>query len=284
MPTAPTGRDRAAGAPQAKGSGSGRQLFGMPLWMVGGGVGIVVVILYLRRRSAAGNAGAASGALTGGATPVIDSATGGLIDPNTGLPYISSQTSSASGTQTLSGWITAAQAALKNSGYSPALIEQALYDFTNGNTLTTQEAGAINAALGQVGSPPNLLPFLGNIPNPHPPAPVPVPKPVPKPVTKVPLAAAPSIKMQPGEHIVNQVSADAKGGGYYLTNLGGVYAVGGAPFEGSFLGLPAKTKAGIGQFVRILLNPGGGYTEVTAAGQKYTFTPQTAKQHIGGAP
>jgi hypothetical protein len=94
----------------------------------------------------------------------VDPSTGGILDPLTGLPYLTSQGSAASSTLTLSGWITAAQAALKNAGYAPALVEQALYDFTNGNTLNTAEGGVIDKALGLVGSPPNLLPFRGTVP------------------------------------------------------------------------------------------------------------------------
>lgn len=279
--------DSSYGAPQAKGSG----LTSRP-WLLWGGVGVgaIVLFLYLRNRSAANSA---NSAITNpNVAPVVDPNTGQVLDPLTGLPYLTSQASSASSTQTMSGWLAAAEAALANAGYSPALVEQALYDFSNGNTLTNQESGVINRALGLVGSPPNLLPFLGTVPNPQPPAKPPTvtlpgrtvggtnPAKPYLPIAKLPASLL--AKMLPGEHIVSQTETNpATGAGYYLTNLGGVFAVGGDQSYGSFLGLPAKTRAGITNFVQLIVNPKGGYTEVTAQGQRYTFSPTTLKQGVG---
>ena len=271
------------GSPQATGGGGP---LGQP-WLIWGlGVGAVVLYLWYRKRNAAS---ASNSVLSNpNVSPMVDTGTGGLVDPLTGLPYLTSQAASSSSTQTLSGWITAAQNFLKNSGYAPSLIEQALYDFQNGNTLTNQESGVVNAALGGVGYPPNLLPFLGNIPNPQPPAPTPAPKPVPKPVPvnqKKGILPVPSgIKLNPGERFVGFTPSGGNGAGYWLTNLGGVFSVGGAQSYGSFLGLPAGTRKGIGNFTGLDILAGGGYTEIAQGGQRYTFTPTTLKQHVGVGP
>lgn len=288
--------DSDAGAPQAEGGGG---LGGRPWWVYGVGVAAVVGFLYWRSKRAA--AGSSSSVLPGTTVaPLVDSGTGAILDPQTGLPYLTSQGAANSSTLTMAGWLTAAQSALKTAGFSPALVQQALYDFLNGNTLNAQEGNVINRALGAVGSPPDLLPFLGNIPNPKPPVPTPVtpipkpvpgpPHPAPKPTQNTPLKAPSNVHLLPGEHFVDQVR-DARGGnsGYFLTNLGGIYSVGGAKFEGSYLGLPAATRAtgkpGLGSFrtfVDLIFNPKtGGYTEVSSTGEKYTFDPSTMKRGVG---
>lgn len=155
--------DPSAGPPQPSGGGP---LSSIPRPVLIGGIGVAVVVGYLwwhgRNASSATNTDTISPSVA----PNIDPSTGGLIDPQTGLPYLTSQGSAASSTVTLQGWAAAAAAALKGAGYAPALIEQALYDFTNGNPLTNAEGGVIDKALGLVGQPPNLLPFFGTIPNP----------------------------------------------------------------------------------------------------------------------
>lgn len=154
--------DSASGPPQAGGGGGGP--LGYPWWIWGVGVAGVIGFLWWRSRANANKGNAVLQNPT--VSPVVDPSTGGILDPLTGLPYLTSQGSAASSTLTMPGWIAAAQAALKNAGYAPALVEQALYDFTNGNSLNNAEGGVINRALGLVGSPPNLLPFLGTVPNP----------------------------------------------------------------------------------------------------------------------
>jgi hypothetical protein len=125
----------------------------------GAAAGVVIVFVYLRHRSAAAATG---NTITPVAAPTVDPNTGQLIDPLTGQPYITS-----AGTQNLNtneSWMTAAFQYLTAHNFSPALAAQALYDYLNGNTLSNLESGAVNAALGGVGLPPNPGPYLGNIP------------------------------------------------------------------------------------------------------------------------
>lgn len=158
-------------APQAEGS-SGGTIFGIPYLYAGLGVaGVILVILYLRRQSGGGASQPLSGSPVVDANtglPVqgvaIDPNTGTPIDPATGLGYLSGL-GGGGATNTLAGWITAAENGLKGLGYAPSLISQALYDYTNGNQLSTAEAGVIDKALGTVGYPPNLLPFFGPVPS-----------------------------------------------------------------------------------------------------------------------
>lgn len=164
--------DANSGAPQAKGG-----LMGMPVWVWGVGVGAVVLFLWYRKSHGAASSSLPGQPLSGGV--VTDPNTGFPIDPQTGLPYITSQTGPAS-TNTIEGWITSAEQALRSAGYNPLLVEQALYDFTNGNHLSNREEGVIQRALRLIGHPPELLPILGNIPAP--------PRPVPKKPTTAPKA------------------------------------------------------------------------------------------------
>lgn len=162
--------DSAAGAPQKPGSGGG--IFGIPYLYVGAaGVGVVLLWFYLRNRGSSAGGLSGGGAvsadsapgLLGGTSFATDPGTGLPIDPSTGLPYLTSQ--GGAGTGTLDAWVKSVEGALTGLGYAPALISQALYDYTNGNPLSDQESGVINAGLGKVGYPPNLLPFFGNVPN-----------------------------------------------------------------------------------------------------------------------
>jgi hypothetical protein len=154
--------DKSAGAPQGGGGGAAGMLSGLPPWAMYAGGAVLLYVLYraYKSRSAPDTTGSAVGPVLGLAT---DPSTGGLIDPLTNLPYATSQPTSTQ--QTMDTWITSAFGALKNLGYAPALIQKALYDFTNGNPLDAKESAAINAAMGAVGQPPNLLPFFGSIPS-----------------------------------------------------------------------------------------------------------------------
>jgi len=129
---------------------------GIPLWVILAGGGAVAILIWWRSRQSAAST-------TSPLVPAVatDPNTGLPIDPLTGLPYI---TNPGTATQTIAQWALSAYNALLAKGYSPALANQAIYDFTNGNPLTDAEAGAVNAALGQAGYPPIPLPFNGNLP------------------------------------------------------------------------------------------------------------------------
>src|SRR5581483_7578995 len=74
-------------------------------------------------------------------------------------------------------------------------------------------------------------------------------------------------------------SIPAPGGGmYYFGDDGGVFATGGAQFQGSVPGLQGDSLAGHHQFGAnsFALGPNGGYTETDSAGHQYAFgTPYT---------
>ena len=116
-----------------------------------------------------------------------------------------------------------------------------------------------------------------------------VPPPVPASGIPPPIAAFLQGKvMQAGENIVQEV-ADPLGGWLALTNKGGVYTYGGAPFMGSYLGYadqtkdPAAEKAGRGSFTQIVPRANGGYTLIDQHGETYNFDPGTPKSAGGTA-
>src|SRR5215831_4310007 len=206
--------DSSYGAPQGGDGGGGfsRKVGPFPMWVWVAGVGAAVLFIYFRHRNAGGGGGilgASSGSSTGsaagggglsGPTSVdgsgqvsFDPGTGLPIDPSTGLPYLNGV--SAGGTQsTISGWVTSAEQAGKTLGLSPSAVNQALYDYTNGNSLSNGESGIIDTLLGKVGYPPDLLPFNGQPPKP-PEATPPIVKPPPPP-SKGPLSGKPLSTMQ----------------------------------------------------------------------------------------
>lgn len=151
MPDAPA---TPPGKPPAK---SGR-IGPFPLWVWIVGVGGVALFFY-HQRSAGGQAQTQT-PLVGGV--VTDPNTGFPVDPTTGLPYITSQPGSVS--QTLDQWIKLAAAALTNAGVAPGSANSALYDYSQGNPLSPDEANIVNKALGLVGFPPITLPFFGTVP------------------------------------------------------------------------------------------------------------------------
>ena len=113
------------------------------------------------------------------------------------------------------------------------------------------------------------------------------PPPVPASGIPPPIAAFLAGKtMEAGENIVQEV-ADPLGGWLALTNKGGVYTYGGAPFMGSYLGYadqtkdPAAEKAGRGSFTQIVPRSNGGYTLIDQHGETYNFDPGTPKSAGG---
>jgi hypothetical protein len=62
-------------------------------------------------------------------------------------------------------------------------------------------------------------------------------------------------------------------GGYYIGADGGVAAVGGAPFYGSYPGLPPSARQGSRNFVGAYFDPAGGYTLVSNHGENFHFGP-----------
>jgi hypothetical protein len=162
------------------------QTGGIPRWVIYAGGAAALVGLYLWYRNNQANAAATATGTSGGAVaPVVDPSTGGLIDPNTGLPYIGTQPPPPTDN---SGWLLSAEQAAAHLGYAPGLVDQALYNFLNGNALNAAQSGVINTLLGKVGYPPIQVPFLGT-----PPATTPTPKPpVKPPKVKLPIVKNPN--------------------------------------------------------------------------------------------
>jgi hypothetical protein len=142
---------------------------GIPMWVILGGVGVVVVFLYMRRKGGAGAAGTAAPLVPGVTT---DPNTGLPVDPLTGLPYITNPTKPPDN----NSWGLGAEQWLSTHGVSASLANQAIYDYLNGNLLNANESGAIDKVLAGYGFPPNELPFGG-----APVLPKPTPTPAPKP-------------------------------------------------------------------------------------------------------
>lgn len=61
------------------------------------------------------------------------------------------------------------------------------------------------------------------------------------------------------------------GGAWVLTRDGGVRAYHGAPFHGSYPGLPPEARQGERVFVEIRLNDRGGYDLISSGNEKYSF-------------
>lgn len=141
-------------------------------------------------------------------------------------------------------WRIAAEQALVAGGYSGLLADSAVAKYLNGAQLTTQEAGAINYVLTRIGPTPTPVPP----PVSAPPKPVPSPSPAPKPTPSIqqtsPQAPKPALTPNhaPGEAFVD--FANVGKGTVWLTNWGGVYAVGGAPFKGAPIGARVSKQLG----------------------------------------
>lgn len=132
---------------------------GIPLWVILVGGGGLALFLYMRYRNNAATSGSTLGAGTTGV--VTDPNTGLPVDPLTGLPYVTQPTNTPI---SMSAWISQAYSALVAAGVDPAAASQALYDYTNAQSLSSQEASIIDKALGLAGYPPQTLPFFGTVP------------------------------------------------------------------------------------------------------------------------
>lgn len=126
---------------------------GMPVWVWGGILAaIVILIAYVRRAN-----GSTSAVSTDAGTVAGD---GSLDSSLSGAGGVASGTSTSTGAaSTLTSnpsWIAAAVESL--TGYEPLQVEQALTDLLNGNPLSATEQQIANAAITNLGSPPEGLP------------------------------------------------------------------------------------------------------------------------------
>lgn len=204
----------------------------LPLWgWAIAGVGGVIVA-----RKIAGHLSASTAAATDTTTadPTI-SGGGGYFGANgaLGVPNGALDTATSSTITDNDAWRIAAINALVTGGYDALLATSAVEKYLTGQQLTTQETGAIDYALTRIGPPPTAVPApLPIVP------PIKTP-PVTKPPTKVvqqtsPANPKPALAANhlPGEAFVDFCNAPG-GGTWWLTNWGGVDAVGGAPYKGA---------------------------------------------------
>jgi hypothetical protein len=131
--------------PAAKsGSGLGKKLGPLPIW----GWAIVIIVGYflykfLKDRSAASSATGLAAAGTGAAVNGAGDGSGGTNNVSSTTPVLDA-----------TDWISAAETALGNLGYSSDSVDQAFQDYLAGNTLTAQEAAIVESATKLVGPSP----------------------------------------------------------------------------------------------------------------------------------
>lgn len=243
-----------------------RKVGPFPVWVWALGVGGVAAFMLHKRNQAN-----ASQSIVGGLTDVTAQAPTDLAGGNFGP--------SAQG-QTLQGWALAAENALVAHNVNPALASKAIADYLAGAPLSKQEVDVLSKAFQYAGFPPEVLPFNGNIPSGKPtPAPSPNPTHSGNGGKLLPIAPAPLLHMLPGEQIVDSVRAPEYGAqaGYYLTNLGGVYAVGGAKFQGSAFNVLQGFNPR--NFKSIVDLGKQGYELITVTGQKFIIRGQKLVSH-----
>jgi hypothetical protein len=170
------------GPPQAGGGGA---LSRIPKPVLYGGGALAAYILYrvYKSRQAAAASGASSATDTGtptdtsGSVPGLGSLVGGLQGGTSvgsgGAPGLGISTASGTTDSSLAGWIAAAENQFSALGIDPVTGQQALFNYVNGQALTSQQTGILDQIFKQNGYPSSdLLPVFGTIPNPTPTTPV----------------------------------------------------------------------------------------------------------------
>lgn len=166
-------------------------------------------------------------------------------------------------------WLSQAESALSNLGYSSSVSQPALQNYFAGQTLTPQEYNAIESVVKLIGQAPGIsLPTQGSGPTPSigsgPPA----------------LSAALLATMRKnGEALTSFAYSSVDNTWYYLTSKGGVYnAKTGGGIRGSIFSLTPAQKAANpalanpGIWNHILVNPSTGqYTLYSTNGAEQTF-------------
>jgi hypothetical protein len=264
----------------SSGKGLKKKLGPLPLWGWGASaVGVFLVYRYLKARNAA--AAAAASGLSGGSLP-----------PNAiGNPPPGSPGSAASGAGTFSSiaaWEQAGLTFLVAGGLSPGQAFNSLNNWLQGNCVSQAAYNALSAMIvsSSVGLPPGysniptltVCPATAQTPTPPPAPPPPPPPPPPAPSGPGPEPNLPAnvvAAMQAnGESVVDTIYNPFSSTWLYLTNRGGVYALGGSGFFGSLFDLNPSTFTGTGRrAVRITANSDGGYTITDQFGENYTFGP-----------
>lgn len=274
-------------AEKAKGSGISKRLGPLPVWAYPAiGVGAFIIYRYLKARSAASAALAASGTTGGTTIPPAGQITG---TPSSGTTFSS-----------VADWEQAAlQYLTTSSGLTGGQAFNAISDWLNGNCVSQAAYNGLSSAIANssIGLPPGYgtsLPTLtvcathkkstgggggtssgggGPVAGPAKQTPI-----FPG-LSGIPgLSAAMTAN---GETVAAQAWDPVLNEFIVLTNKGGIYNVApsgkaGGTFYGSYLGLPAADRQGGARtFNGLTINSNGTYTIVDTAGESYTFTPTT---------
>ncbi len=216
----------------------------LPLWgWAIAGVGGVL----LARKITGGSSAAASTADTAPAEPAetgTDLPAGGVLTlgANGAIQVPGGALSPVASTITDNdAWRVAAINAMvtRTPPFDALFAANAVQKYLDGDRLTTAEQAAISYALTRIGPTPMLVP--PSLPITTTPAPTPTKPPTiaPGPITigqqSTPNVPKPSLPANhaPGEAFVDFANPPFGKGTWWLTNWGGVYAVGGAPYKGN---------------------------------------------------
>lgn len=271
-------------AEKSTGKGLKKKLGPLPYWgWLLAGAGGYLGYRYLRARSAASSALAASGT------------TGGTTIPQ-GAVQVGSPSSGLAGTfSSATQWEQAMLTFLTGNGLSAPDALNGVNNWLNGNCVSQAVYTALSQGIvsSSVGLPPgytslptlSICPAAQQSPTPSNPAPAPTPSAPAVPLFQGLNATLSKQLANNGESIAATEWDSTLNEFVLLTNKGGIYNVNpqGAPsggaFYGSYLGLPAALRATapgqVRTFTQLVINPDGTYTAIDSAGEAYTFTSST---------
>lgn len=175
-------------------------------------------------------------------------------------------------------WGNEATVYLVSTGADAFAASQAVGAYLSGQQLAPGQQTMISSAISKLGPPPEGAPVQLASPQPTDTTTTQTPSSSSTVPPSNPAVAAGNVSSFPiptppaGETIVGVAYTSSGHGAWYLTQLGGVYTVGDAPFHGSYPGLPAAGKQGGPRtFGLIEADPGDHYTLIDTAGERYSF-------------
>lgn len=161
-------------------------------------------------------------------------------------------------------WRVAATQYLTNQNFNALAAATAVAKYLDGDPLTTVEQGMIEKALRALGPTPEPV----ELPIGQPVPPTPAPGPAPSPTTKPIQQATPSVRITnpkfgiAGEKFVAFANTQDGKGTWWLTNKGGLWSAGSAPFYG------APSSRHTATYARLVTRwPTNGYTAIDTAGK-----------------
>lgn len=265
----------------------GKMVGPLPLgaWVgvTGGGLGLA----YLARRQGAATATTrtVSPAADAAGAPASGFAGGGAVNLPTGAsPPATPATPTPVSPEIITNddWLGVATRLLIGRGYGAYTTQQALERYLRGEQLTAEQAAIVESAMQLQGPPPfspvaappplPAAPPVSQAPLPPqaPPPPAPPPAPPPPPDAGAAIPNFPSwVNLNPGETVIGLLPSPEPGGGWYLSNYGGVFNVGPAPM----LGAPRNEGFGPpGDRRAVSIVPlGRGYRVISNHGENYNY-------------